>query len=57
MKERLKPYLHALPDIFGYQVVTKLMLIFSMFQDYADGVEILALCLLSRCWSHRKFKQ
>ena len=33
------------------------MLIFSMFQDYADGVEILALCLLSRCWSHRKFKQ
>lgn len=31
MKERLKPYLNALPDIFIYQIVTKLMLSFSMF--------------------------
>ena len=30
MKDRLRPYLQAIPDILSYQIVTKLMLTFSM---------------------------
>jgi hypothetical protein len=29
----------------------------SQVQDYAEGTEILALCLLSRYWSHRRIEQ
>lgn len=38
-------------------VLSCALLMGSIIQDYAEGVEILALCLLSRSWSHRKFRQ
>lgn len=33
-------------------VLTVLFLIGSFWQDYAEGMEIVALCLLLRCWTH-----
>jgi hypothetical protein len=35
-------------------ICTCLFFIGRIWQDYAEGMEILALCLLSRYWSHRK---
>lgn len=37
-------------------VLTILFLIGSFWQDYAEGMEIVALCLLLRCWTHRNDK-
>lgn len=37
-------------------VLSLLFLVGALFQDYAEGMEIVALCLLLRCWTHRNDK-
>lgn len=41
-----------------WKISTILLILFLLggfFQDYAEGMELVALCLLTRCWIHSRF--